>query len=353
MMLTVAQVQRKNLQPAFSYRHIKGLYPTFWSKSAEMVQVVTAMLKEDEGKGNRDGTVVELSSWLSRCTLDIIGIAGLGYNFDSINDPNSELLKTYQTVFAPTSQARILALLGPIVPIPLLRLLPLQRNHDTLTASRTVRAVSRQLIQEKQRSLAAASKSAAASPAAQDILSVALESGAFTVENLVDQTMTFLAAGHETTASATCWALVALAQHPDVQARLRAEVQSKLPSLDDASGVTPEMVDDCAFLHAVCNEVLRFYPPVPFTRREATKDTTLLGQVIPKGTDLVIAAGAINFSKELWGEDADEFKPERWMGEKRANNGGAESNYANLTFLHGACFFTIPPTSCFCMDCVC
>ena len=319
-----------------------------------MVHAVTAVLQQHEDQGNKAGTVIELSDWMSRCTLDIIGIAGLGYDFGSIRNPTSELLRSYRTVFTPTAQARMLALLGTVLPIPLLRLLPLQRNNDILTASRIVRAVSRQVIEEKVRALAEAKAKSTdeGGPAGKDILSVALESGAFSVENLVDQTMTFLAAGHETTATAMCWALICLAQNADAQARLRAEVRANLPPLghppesdsdrpsDARAAVTPEAIDGCAFLHAVCNEVLRFRPPAPLTRREATRDTTLAGFPIPAGTNLIVAPAAVNFSKELWGEDAEEFRPDRWMGGKRANSGGATSNYANLTFLHGEC---LPP----------
>ena len=318
--------------PAFQYRHIKDLYPTFWGKSAEMVKVVTKVIKEDENKDPQGGSVIDFADWLSRCTLDIIGIAGMGYNFNAIYDPNAELNHTYRSVFTPSSQAKLLAFLGQIIPIPLLRLLPLKRNDDIASAAATIRGVSRRLIQEKQRRLADVEKR---DEVGKDILSVALASGGFTVENLVDQTMTFLAAGHETTATATQWALVALSQHPEMQTRLRDEIREILPSLDEDTRMTAELMDSLPYLHAVCSEVLRFHAPVPFTRREAARDTTICGQFVPKGTNIAIVPWAVNFSKELWGEDAEEFNPDRWLGEKRKNSGGAESNYSNLTFLHG------------------
>jgi cytochrome P450 len=64
--------------------------------------------------------------------------------------------------------------------------------------------------------------------------------------------------------------------------------------------------------------------------------------VIPCGTEIFISPWAINRSPDLWGPDSEEFKPERWIdidevtGEERPNNsGGADSNYCQLTFLHG------------------
>lgn len=71
--------------------------------------------------------------------------------------------------------------------------------------------------------------------------------------------------------------------------------------------------------------------------RVAANDATLAGQFIPKGTTVILAPWAINTSTTLWGPDALEFKPERWLdADGTANNrGGADSNYSFLTFLHG------------------
>jgi cytochrome P450 len=287
------------------------------------------MQKEDEK--NPSGGYVEFTPWLSRATLDIIGIAGVDFDFNAIEDPNTELSRTYRTIFVQTNQARILQLLGLIFPIRLLRLIPAKRNSDIRNASKTIRRISRELIEQKQRKLAEKGASTG-----KDILSVALKSGGFTVENLVDQTMTFLAAGHETTATASQWAIYELCRHPEIQGRLREEVRANLPSPDDENAtVSAEMLDRLPYLHAVCSETLRLHPPVRITRRETAKDTTILGQFIPKGSDIVICPLAINRSKAIWGEDAQEFNPERWMGPGRVNSGGAESVYAQVTFLHG------------------
>jgi cytochrome P450 len=168
-----------------------------------------------------------------------------------------------------------------------------------------------------------------------DIISVALESGGFTDEELVNQMMTFLVAGHETTATAMVWAMYLLCKHQDIQKKLRGEIRSKLPSL--GSDITAADVDSCHYLHAVCTEVLRLWAPVSLTLREAAHDTSIQGQFVPKGTNVILAPWAINASTHLWGPDALEFKPERWLdADGKANNkGSAASNFSFLTFLHG------------------
>ena len=287
--------------------------------------------KESSEENTTSSSVIEVAGWASRATLDIIGVAGMGQDFNAIRDPNTELNVTYRKVFQPSREAQMLGLLGLFLPVWIVRALPVQRNDDIVVAARTIKRVCRQLIRQKQEKLDQKEKRVDV-----DILSVALESGGFSEENLVDQMMTFLAAGHETTASAMTWAIYLLCEHPDIQARLRAEVREHLPSIDDSSTiVTDKVLEKLPFLHAVTIEILRVYSPVPLTLREAAKDTSILGQYVPKGTKIIIAPWAVNMSTELWGEDASKFNPDRWMGLGRANSGGAESNYAFLTFLHG------------------
>ena len=322
--------------PAFAYRHIKDIYPIFWSKSREMVKAISASMQKGAAdaeleKAVAPSSVVELNGWLSRTTLDIIGVAGMGYDFNAIQDPNTQLCKTYRAVFEPSKQARILGLVSLVVPMKILRLIPMQRNHDMKAAAETIRGVCRQLIQHKQQKKNQQEKSSDV-----DILSVAMESGAFTEDQLIDQLMTFLVAGHETTSTSTTWSICLLCQHPEVQSRLREEVRTNLPSIeDDSTTVTADILDRLPYLHAVVMETLRFQSPVPMTRREAARDSSILGQFVPKGTDIIIAPYAVNFSTALWGEDALKFNPDRWMGPGRANTGGADSNYSLLTFLHG------------------
>jgi cytochrome P450 len=91
------------------------------------------------------------------------------------------------------------------------------------------------------------------------------------------------------------------------------------------------------FLNAVCNEVLRLYPTIPVTARITIRDTTIAGQLLPKGTILIVVPWAINRNPELWGPDSEDFVPDRWIDQngRTTMNGGADSNYAFLTFLHG------------------
>ena len=322
-------MQRKNMMPAFHYRHVRDLYAIFWSKSREMAEAVTKTVNEKESVHDvDDGPVIEMSSWASRATLDIIGLASMGQDLNALQDPNTELNRTYQTIFgsSPTSSAAFLVM-GQLLPTWILHRLPFRKLHQIAAASTKIRAICRELIRSKKQTLSAQKEGGV------DILSVAIQSGGFTDENLIDQMMTFLAAGHETTSRALTWAIHTLARHPDIQSRLRAEIRAHLPPLfDTLTAVTASKLESIQFLHAVCNEILRIHPPVAVTGREAARDTTIQGILIPKGTVITLCPYAVNMSSSLWGPDPQAFNPERWLGH---DNGGAESNYSFLTFLHG------------------
>jgi cytochrome P450 len=335
------KTQRKNLMPAFAFRHIKDLYPVFWDKSREAVLAMTEAfkaesLKKIEGadleKVIPEDTVIEVGEWASRATLDIIGVAGMGQDFGAIRDPDTILNRTYRKVFKPSREAQFLGMLNLFLPGWFVKRIPIKRNGEIEAAAAIIRSTCRKLIRAKKEKL---EKNALNDV---DILSVALESGGFTEENLVDQMMTFLAAGHETTATAMIWATYMLCLNPDMQTRLRKEIREKLPSLEENATISSQDIDHMPYLNAVCNEVLRYYPPVPITLRNAAQDTTLVGQFVPRGTRIMLVPWAINKDEATWGPDAGKFNPDRWLPSEnnpQSANGGAQSNYSFLTFLHG------------------
>jgi cytochrome P450 len=321
--------QRRDLLPAFSFRHIKDLYPLFWQKSRESVRAMTAECDEN------GYTEMDISSWTARCALDIIGLAGVGVDFGSIKDANSPLARSYEFL-QPAPADMVLLGLRAFLPDFIMDNLPLQRVRDATRASQHIREASRELIRKKRGLLANKQD------AGLDILTVALRSQLFSEDSLVDQMMTFLSAGHETTASSLIWATYFMAKYPDMQERLRKEIRDNLPSADTDTEVTSTDIDNMPYLNAVCSEVLRISSPVAQTVRVAMHNTTVNNQYIPRDTLLVLVPWATNTDTKLWGPDANDFKPERWLSPEHggtsatnAASGGATSNYAFMTFLHG------------------
>jgi cytochrome P450 len=165
-----------------------------------------------------------------------------------------------------------------------------------------------------------------------NITSVSVASGIFPHNELIDNGMLFLTAGPNSTGTAIEWGIYELGRRPEMQKRLRAEILSACPKdFDDFDDVGSRLAS-LAYLNAICSEIIRCYPFVPLSPKVTEKDTTLLGARLPKGTALAVPVEALNRDPALWGPDADEFNPDRWMGAENALTGGATNNFAMLSF---------------------
>ncbi|KAK4139466.1 cytochrome P450 [Dichotomopilus funicola] len=142
--------------------------------------------------------------------------------------------------------------------------------------------------------------------------------------DLRDQLLNVLLAGRDTTACCLLWTFRLLVRHPQVLERLRGEVQGVM---GDLTNPTRAQIRDMPFLACVVKESLRLYPPVPLNNREAVKTTLLPTGGGPDGNkpilvrkgELVVFSQYVNSRrKNLFGLDADDFRPERWeTGELR------------------------------------
>lgn len=124
---------------------------------------------------------------------------------------------------------------------------------------------------------------------------------------LRDEAVTFLLAGHETTALALTWALDLLGQHPEVRAALAAEAVAVL-------GERPATFEDLPRLaraEQVVNESLRLYPPAWLIGREAGRDCEIGGHPVPAGTPLYTSPWVLHRDPRFWSEPLS-FRPDRW-----------------------------------------
>jgi cytochrome P450 len=138
---------------------------------------------------------------------------------------------------------------------------------------------------------------------------------------LRDQMLNILLAGRDTTASLLSSSFYYLARYPHVWQRLREEILSKFPPSESSDSITIARLREVRYLKFFLNEVLRLLPPVPVNGRFATVDTTLpVGGgpdgkspvFIPKKSKVLYFVTVMHRRKDLWGPDAEEFRPERW-----------------------------------------
>ncbi|KAJ6548582.1 cytochrome P450, partial [Mycena capillaripes] len=166
-----------------------------------------------------------------------------------------------------------------------------------------------------------------------------------TGQDVVDQTPIIMLGGQESTANTIAFALLELARNPEFQGILRAEIHCAIGGADTGNVVYDRM----PLLNALIKEVLRVYPAEAFTERIALQDTiiplsesivTSTGEHLPqipvvKGQIVVVAIASYQRLQSRWGEDADKFRPSRWL-DGTVSKGDAIGPYAGLlTFLGG------------------
>ncbi|KAF8203351.1 cytochrome P450 [Pholiota molesta] len=267
-----------------------------------------------------------------KATLDIICATAFGYTSDSLHNPHNELAEAYD-VLTSSQNGKNLARFIFLVSIPgVTRLLAsrwatehrhvfawfafTEKLYDLLGCMSAIRRVAAGMLAEK---LADAAGVQADAEAKRDIMSLLVRARAVGAgreaygmndEAMMDQVLTFLGAGHETTASGLAWTLWLLAKNPASQQRLREEVA---PVFADGARPGYRELKDLQWLDCVVQESLRVMPPVPMTFRQAAKTDYIDGVLVPKGTIFYVPIRVINTWKEVWGDDAEEFKPARWL----------------------------------------
>jgi enediyne biosynthesis protein E7 len=127
---------------------------------------------------------------------------------------------------------------------------------------------------------------------------------------LIDEVMTLVVAGHETTASGLNWAWYLLAKHPEVDARMHAEIEAT-PELT-APGLGA--MEALQYTQNVINEALRLYPPGWLLSRRSLEPDVLGGYEIPAGTDVLLSPYLLHRHPQFW-KDPEAFRPERFDAE--------------------------------------
>ncbi|KAL5712238.1 hypothetical protein ACHQM5_014429 [Ranunculus cassubicifolius] len=141
-----------------------------------------------------------------------------------------------------------------------------------------------------------------------DLLSRILSSGHSDDEFVIDMVISFIVAGRDTTSAALTWFFWLVSLNPNVEKELLKEIVEKPETL------AYDEVKDMVYTHASLCESMRLYPPVPSDTKEAASDDVLPdGTVVKKGMRVTYHPYSMGRMKSLWGQDWEEFKPERWL----------------------------------------
>ncbi|EXB52689.1 Cytochrome P450 704C1 [Morus notabilis] len=157
----------------------------------------------------------------------------------------------------------------------------------------------------------------------EDILSRFLQVTETDPTYLRDIILNFIIAGKDTTATTLAWFIYLLCKHPHVQDKIVKELRELTNAkevtnfVEFANSLSEEVLESMQYLHAAITETLRIYPAVPVDAKNCFSDDMLPdGFAVKKGDMMAYQPYAMGRMKFIWGDDAEEFRPERWLNEK-------------------------------------
>lgn len=322
--------QRKTVSALLSKRALRDSMTAVIQQRAEALYSVLATRTTGS-----DAPLIDLSKLLSRFTMETFAEIGFGIRMDCLH---ADAEHPFQTAFDRVQRAIASRFLRPRWAWKLARWLQLGRerqlHRDLDVINSTVVDIIQRACQQRQRHHHSCSidgdgeQESEATRGATDIVSLFLDSMKEDQEVVVDPmylrdiVVTFIMAGRDSIAQATSWFFYCLSMNPGVEARIRDEmaahgiglIQPGTVSTDDASMLSMGQMHELVYLEAALKETLRLFPSVPFFRRRAKSDVVLSdGTFVRADSTVALATYAMARMPFVWGEDAAQFKPERWL----------------------------------------
>lgn len=281
---------RRLMQPAF--RH---------DRLAAYGEEVVA-LTERAIEGWREGESRDVYADFSRLTMAIVGQALLGVDVAGEDaDLADELTRALATRDA---HARTLSMLLP-------GWLPTPSNLRMWLARRRLDRILQKIV-ERRRAARRVTADGADEPVPDDLLSLLLssgdEDGGFeTGEHARSEMLTIFVGGHETVADLLAWTWYLLALHPEIEARLVAELDEVLGGRSPSTSDLPRL----RYASMIVAEVLRLYPPAPVLIREAVAELEIGGYKVARGTEIVMSPWVLQRDPRFF-DEPEVFDPNRW-----------------------------------------
>ncbi|KAK4565179.1 hypothetical protein RGQ29_007009 [Quercus rubra] len=293
--------RRRIVNPAFHLERLKGMIPVFTTSCRRMIKQWQKMVNPQQS--------YEADIWpeLQKLTADVISRAAFGSNYEEgklIFELQKELillvLEAMQTLY-----------------IPGFRFIPTPKNRRRRELDKEIKSMLRNIIQNR------VNATRIGESTADDLLGLLLQSSnqnnlpenasvindnGLSIEEVIEESKQFYLAGQETTSSWLTWTIIVLAMHPDWQEKAREEILQVCGKKEPNFEATTHF----RIVTMILYEVLRLYPPVIAQYQHARMETKIGDISLPAGVDVVLPTLLIHHDPELWGDDAEEFKPERF-----------------------------------------
>ncbi|XP_054816296.1 11-oxo-beta-amyrin 30-oxidase-like [Prosopis cineraria] len=301
---------RKIINPAFNLEKLKTLIPIACQSCNDMINKWENMLSPTDGTCE-----VDVCPWLKNLTKEVISRAAFGSSYE----------EGRQIFDLLTEQAELV--MNNVVKhhIPLWRFVPTQENKRMKEIDRNVEATLEFIINKKEQAMKAGETTK------DDLLGILLESNhkeiekqgnkknvGLSMKDVIEECKLFYIAGQETTSALLVWTMMLLSKYPDWQERAREEVLRVFGNQQPDF----EALSRLKIVTMILYEVLRLYPPIVWLERYAEKDIKLGKLLVPGGVQICIPILMMHHDQQLWGDDAKEFKPNRFSeGFSKASKG--------------------------------
>ncbi|GAB9477545.1 Cytochrome p450, partial [Globisporangium polare] len=282
------------------------------------------------------GEPVSLKDVMMHFTSDVFGKIGFGVGLQCLeNGLEGKQGNEFVEAFATSTQILFLRLLQPRWLWKIKQHLnigteKLNKESQEVIDKFIYHIINESIAQKKKESESESlmSDGATQSPPQKDLISLFLNSKVNNAEEVKgqafdselhlirDTVINFIFAGKDTTSHSMSWFILMMNRYPRVLAKVREELRSKLPRSSSGELQVPPMDDlpQLVYLEAAIRENLRLNPVVPISPWQAKEDVVLCdGTPLAKGTRVGLAVYATHRMKAVWGDDALEFKPERWI----------------------------------------
>lgn len=291
------RMHRKIINPAFYTEKLKIMSPIFSQSCDEMIRKWEDI--SSDGKFE-----IDAKTFLQILTCDVISKTAFGSNYEE-GQRIFELLK---------EQAQLIMKLRNVY-IPGWRYIPTTTHRRMTEIDKDIQASLMAIINKRKKAMMAGEV------LNNDLLGILLESNQKEIQEngnnknvgmsdqeVLEECNAFYLGGQESTSVLLVWTMILLSRYPDWQARAREEVLQvfgdKMPNSDGISRLK--------IVTMILYEVLRLYPPVIYFNRVARKDVKVGSLFLPAGVHVSLPILLIHHNRDIWGDDATEFNPERF-----------------------------------------
>ncbi|KAG0174543.1 hypothetical protein DFQ28_005878 [Apophysomyces sp. BC1034] len=296
--------QRKTASHIFYVRNFRDHF------TDAFVKEINLMCAQIFDNAIDQGTPVDFHAAMHKFTLESFVLIGFGTQLNAIAQENVP----FAVSFDELQKHAVNVLVNPFAPLQVLADRVFQPSKPTVEQHLdTINNFAYSVIEQRREGLAQGKEY-------QDLLSRFMqaknaEGNPLSDQELRDTVLNFIIAGRDTTAQALSWAFYALITHPHVEKALLEEIEKHdVDSVEHDSPALYETIKQMTYAHAVFYEVLRLYPSVPSNLKYALKDDIWPdGTHVKKGDYIMWLSYVQGRSEKIWGHDARQFRPERWI----------------------------------------